>query len=75
MRAPLPPGSHSRPEMERMTMDEVRDLLDGKSDIVSFHLTWLSDVLRAIGQDHGLTWTIPCGICLTQPLRRPNDSR
>jgi hypothetical protein len=29
----------------------VMDMLDGKSDIIRYHLTWLSDVLRAIGQD------------------------
>jgi hypothetical protein len=29
----------------------IEDLLDGKTDVVSYHLIWLSDVLRAIGQD------------------------
>jgi hypothetical protein len=31
----------------------IEDLLDGKTDFLNYHLIWLSDVLRAIGQDVG----------------------
>lgn len=31
----------------------IEDVLDGKTDLLGYHLIWLSDVLRAIGQDVG----------------------
>jgi hypothetical protein len=31
----------------------IQDLLDGKTDFLNYHLIWLSDVVRAIGQDVG----------------------
>lgn len=31
----------------------LEDLLDGQTDVLRYHLVWLADVLRAIGQDGG----------------------
>jgi hypothetical protein len=32
----------------------IEDVLDGKTEALNYHLIWLSDVLRAIGDDAGL---------------------
>jgi hypothetical protein len=29
----------------------IEDVIDGKTDIVTYHLIWLSDVLRAVAQE------------------------